>query len=104
MGGRLLSPVALDVLFLDNTGLRRSTTKRKFHTFLNLYTHIHTSSLQKLYLAQAHVDAPALANPSAHLYISSTFQPLQPLHDTVIAGYLRHAHEQNLISTIEERC
>ena len=33
---------------------------------------------------------------------SSTFQPLQPLHDTDVAGYLRHAHEQTLISTIEE--
>jgi len=27
---------------------------------------------------------------------------LQPLQDTDVAGYLRHAHEQNLISTIEE--
>ncbi|KAG6871269.1 hypothetical protein C0993_003568, partial [Termitomyces sp. T159_Od127] len=25
-----------------------------------------------------------------------------PLQDTDVAGYLRHAHEQNLISTIEE--
>lgn len=30
------------------------------------------------------------------------FSPLQPLQDTNVAGYLRHAHEQNLISTIEE--
>jgi nuclear pore complex protein Nup93 len=28
--------------------------------------------------------------------------PLQPLQDTDISGYLRHAHEQNVISTIEE--
>jgi nuclear pore complex protein Nup93 len=27
---------------------------------------------------------------------------LQPLQDTDVAGFLRHAHEQNLISTIEE--
>jgi nuclear pore complex protein Nup93 len=27
---------------------------------------------------------------------------LQPLQDTDVAGYLRVAHEQNLISTIEE--
>ncbi|THH11355.1 hypothetical protein EW145_g702 [Phellinidium pouzarii] len=53
-------------------------------------------------LAQAHVDAPALANSIAHLNTSTTFSPLQPLHDTDVAGYLRHAHEQNLISTIEE--
>lgn len=27
---------------------------------------------------------------------------MQPLQDTDVAEYLRHAHEQNLISTIEE--
>jgi len=36
------------------------------------------------------------------LNAASTFSPLQPLQDTDVAGYLRHAHEQNLISTIEE--
>ena len=51
---------------------------------------------------QAHVDAPALANSTAHLNTSTTFSPLQPPHDTDVNGYLRHAHEQNLISTIEE--
>ncbi|KAH7884023.1 Nup93/Nic96-domain-containing protein [Phlebopus sp. FC_14] len=53
-------------------------------------------------LAQARVDAPALASSIAHLNTTTTFSPLQPLQDTDVAGYLRHAHEQNLISTIEE--
>ncbi|KIP04441.1 hypothetical protein PHLGIDRAFT_31350 [Phlebiopsis gigantea 11061_1 CR5-6] len=53
-------------------------------------------------LAQARVDAPALANEIAHLNTATTFTPLQALQDTDTAGYLRHAHEQNLISTIEE--
>ncbi|KAM6497845.1 nucleoporin-interacting protein NIC96 [Amanita muscaria] len=53
-------------------------------------------------LAQARVDAPALSSSIAHLNTSTTFTPLQPLQDTDVAGYLRHAHEQNLISTIEE--
>ncbi|CCL98344.1 uncharacterized protein FIBRA_00338 [Fibroporia radiculosa] len=53
-------------------------------------------------LAQAHVDAPALASSIAHLNTSTTFTPLQALQDTDVAGYLRHAHEQNIISTIEE--
>lgn len=53
-------------------------------------------------MAQAHVDAPALASSIAHLNTTATFSPLQPLQDTDVAGYLRHAHEQNLISTIEE--
>jgi nuclear pore complex protein Nup93 len=53
-------------------------------------------------LAQARVDASALSDSIAHLNTSTTFSPLQPLQDTDVAGYLRHAHEQNLISTIEE--
>lgn len=53
-------------------------------------------------LAQAHVDAPALGASIAHLNALSTFTPLQALQDTDVDGYLRQAHEQNLISTIEE--
>lgn len=53
-------------------------------------------------LAQAHVDASALSNSIAHLNTAATFSPLQLLQDTDVAGYLRHAHEQNIISTIEE--
>jgi nuclear pore complex protein Nup93 len=53
-------------------------------------------------LAQAHVDASALSNSIAHLNTSTTFSPLQSLQDTDVPGYLRHAYEQNLISTIEE--
>ncbi|KAF9443620.1 NIC-domain-containing protein [Macrolepiota fuliginosa MF-IS2] len=53
-------------------------------------------------LAQAHVDASALSSSIAHLNTAATFTPLQALQDTDVAGYLRHAHEQNLISTIEE--
>jgi nuclear pore complex protein Nup93 len=53
-------------------------------------------------LARANVDAPALAQTIAGLNTSNTFQPLNPLHDTDIAGFLRHTHEQTLISAIEE--
>ncbi|KAF7315286.1 Nucleoporin-interacting protein [Mycena indigotica] len=57
-------------------------------------------------LAHAHVDASALSSSIAHLNTTATFSPLQPLQDTDVArelaGYLRHAHEQNLILTIEE--
>ncbi|KAJ7070195.1 nucleoporin-interacting protein NIC96 [Mycena amicta] len=44
--------------------------------------------------AQAHVDASALSSSIAHLNTAATFSPLQPLQDTDVAGYLRHAHEQ----------
>lgn len=66
-----------------------------------LATNLHYANSNYL-LAQAHVDAPALASSIAHLNTNTTFSPLQPLQDTDITGYLRHAHEQNLISTIEE--
>lgn len=59
-------------------------------------------SCRNYLLAQAHVDAPALATSIANLNTTTTFSPLQPLQDTDVTGYLRHAHEQNLISTIEE--
>ena len=61
-----------------------------------------STSNRNYLLAQARVDAPALANSIAHLNAQTTFSPLQALQDTDVAGYLRHAHEQNLISTIEE--
>ena len=61
-----------------------------------------TARRRNYLLAQAHVDAPALASSIAHLNTQTTFSPLQALQDTDVAGYLRHAHEQNLISAIEE--
>lgn len=53
-------------------------------------------------LAQAHVDAPALANSIAHFNAATTFTPLQALQDTDVDGYIRQAHEQDLIAIIEE--
>lgn len=71
--------------------------------FIILFVGLHAANWTSNYLlAQAHVDAPALASSIANLNPSTTFSPLQPLQDTDVAGYLRHAHEQNLISTIEE--
>ncbi|TIC03273.1 NIC-domain-containing protein [Wallemia mellicola] len=34
--------------------------------------------------------------------LNSTFEPLQPLHDNDVQGYLRHDYEQTIISAIEE--
>ena len=77
-------------------------TARKSHLLLSTRKEALTRHISNYLLAQAHVDAPALANSIAHLNTSTTFSPLQALQDTDVAGYLRHAHEQNLISTIEE--
>lgn len=43
-----------------------------------------------------------MSNSIAHLNTAATFTPVQPLQDTDIGGYLKHAHEQKVISTMEE--
>ena len=53
-------------------------------------------------LAQAQIDTSLLGSQIAGLNTQSTFAPLQPISDTDIPGLLRHAHEQSLISAIEE--
>ena len=55
-------------------------------------------------LAQAQINTANLSSSVAHLNTTAatTFTPLQALQDTDLAGYLRAAHEQTLISTIEE--
>jgi nuclear pore complex protein Nup93 len=53
-------------------------------------------------LAQAHINAPSLAASVAHFNANTTFTPLQALQDTDVDGYIRAAHEQTLIATIEE--
>ncbi|VDC01189.1 unnamed protein product [Peniophora sp. CBMAI 1063] len=61
----------------------------------------HDQARANYLLAQARVDAPALAASIASLNAQNTFAPLQPLPDTDVAGFLRHAHEQSIIGTIE---
>lgn len=53
-------------------------------------------------LARGNVDALGLGRDIAQIDTTATFQPLQPLADDDVQGYLRHVHEQTLISTIEE--
>lgn len=48
------------------------------------------------------MDAPALASSIAGLNTRSAFRPLNPIHDTDVAGYLRHVHEQTILSAIED--
>ena len=70
------------------------------------YRYLHRDGLmycRNYLLAQAHVDAPALGSSIANLNPTATFTPLQPLQDTDVDGFIRHAHEQNLIATIEAR-
>ena len=73
------------------------------NNYLQVQRPCHVTTNYRTYLlAQAHVDASALSNSISNLNTSTTFSPLQPLQDTDVAGYLRIAHEQNPISTMEE--
>lgn len=53
-------------------------------------------------LASGGIDAAQLSNAIQHTNISNTFEPLQPVYDTDVGGYLRHEHEQVVLSMIEE--
>jgi nuclear pore complex protein Nup93 len=60
-------------------------------------------SLSHNLLAHGGVDSHLVASTlQAVGDLSSAFSPLHPLPDTDIAGYLQHAHEQTIISAIEE--
>jgi len=59
-------------------------------------------ALRNFLLAQAQINAPTLSSQIASLNTQTTFAPLQPLSDTDIPSFLRHAHEQSLVSAIEE--
>ncbi|GAA5938812.1 linker nucleoporin NIC96 [Sporobolomyces koalae] len=53
-------------------------------------------------LASGGVNADQLSSHINTLNPSVTFEPLLPLSDTDIEGYLKHTHEQTIISAIEE--
>ena len=53
-------------------------------------------------LAQARIDASGLSSSIAQLDFLNTFLLLQPAYENNLISYLRHAHEQTLISVVEE--
>lgn len=53
-------------------------------------------------LAQAGVNASELGREVRDIDLTGTFEPLVPLSETDVDGFLRHTHEQTIISTIEE--
>ncbi|KAL4399838.1 nuclear pore complex subunit [Malassezia pachydermatis] len=53
-------------------------------------------------LASGGIDAAQLSNAIQHTNIANTFEPLQPVYDTDLEGYIRHEHEQVILSMIEE--
>ena len=70
---------------------------------INLFDRWLNAPVYRSYLlAKANVDAPSLASSIAALNTANTFLPLNPLNDTDVSGYIKHAYEQTLISIIEE--
>ncbi|GAA6021747.1 hypothetical protein JCM10207_008563 [Rhodosporidiobolus poonsookiae] len=53
-------------------------------------------------LASGGVNADQLQSNINAVNLQGTFEPLVPLSDTDVEGYLRHTHEQAIISAIEE--
>ncbi|GAA5858920.1 hypothetical protein JCM8547_007156 [Rhodosporidiobolus lusitaniae] len=53
-------------------------------------------------LASGGVNADQLSSNINNVNLATTFEPLVPLSDTDVEGYLRHTHEQAIISAIEE--
>ncbi|KAI5474853.1 nuclear pore complex protein Nup93, partial [Pseudohyphozyma bogoriensis] len=53
-------------------------------------------------LAAGGVNADQLSSTIKDVNLIGTFEPLLPLSDTDVEGYLRHTHEQTIISSIEE--
>ncbi|KAA1064636.1 hypothetical protein PGT21_010162 [Puccinia graminis f. sp. tritici] len=61
-----------------------------------------TSSKAHYLLAGAGVNAEELGKTIDGVDLRGTFEPLQPLQDTDVEGYLKHEHEQSIIASIEE--
>ncbi|GAA5993540.1 hypothetical protein JCM10908_000639 [Rhodotorula pacifica] len=53
-------------------------------------------------LASGGVNAEQLSSNINSVNLAGTFEPLVPLSDTDVEGYIRHTHEQAIISAIEE--
>ncbi|KAG5459836.1 MAG: hypothetical protein BJ554DRAFT_8196 [Olpidium bornovanus] len=54
------------------------------------------------FLANAGVNTGELAEAVGNVDLRQTFEPLEPIHETDIQGFLRHEREQIIVSTIEE--
>lgn len=54
------------------------------------------------FLANGGIDASGLADSINQANIAQAFEPLQPVFDTDVESYLRHSHEQIILSAIEE--
>ncbi|SCZ89311.1 BZ3500_MvSof-1268-A1-R1_Chr1-1g01098 [Microbotryum saponariae] len=53
-------------------------------------------------LAHAGVNADQLQSTVEHVNLAGTFEPLLPLNDTDVQGFLTHTHEQTIIAAIEQ--
>lgn len=59
-------------------------------------------SLSHYFLASAGIDAFTLSQNINQTNIASAFEPLEPLQDTDVQGYLQHEQQQTILSAIDE--
>ncbi|MBW0496005.1 hypothetical protein O181_035720 [Austropuccinia psidii MF-1] len=84
-----------------NDSLDASLSQREHQNFVSLNGQGSSSKAHYL-LAGAGVNAEELGKTIDGVDLRGTFEPLQPLQDTDVEGYLKHEHEQLIIASIEE--
>ncbi|CAO1637939.1 unnamed protein product [Parajaminaea phylloscopi] len=61
-----------------------------------------TDAKAHYFLASAGIDAFTLAQSVNQANIASAFEPLEPVQDTDVQGYLQHEQQQTILSAIDE--
>ncbi|KAG0324431.1 hypothetical protein BGZ99_001813 [Dissophora globulifera] len=61
-----------------------------------------TDSRAHFLLATSGIDTKSTHNALNTINLRSTYEPFQPIHDTDTKAFLRHQHEQIIVSTIDE--
>ncbi|CAH7689668.1 Nup93/Nic96-domain-containing protein [Phakopsora pachyrhizi] len=87
---------------LIRTSTNNLSSNDTFNSSLNLINGPTNSSKAHYLLAGAGVNAEELGKTIDAVDLRGSFEPLQPLQDTDVEGYLRHEHEQSIIASIEE--
>ncbi|KAH9822442.1 Nup93/Nic96-domain-containing protein [Melampsora americana] len=87
---------------LDSISNHQFNSNHKDSNQIGLINAQGSSSKANYLLAGAGVNADELGRTIDAVDLRGTFEPLQPLQDTDVEGYLKHEHEQSIIASIEE--
>ncbi|KAI8446213.1 hypothetical protein BY996DRAFT_6422876 [Phakopsora pachyrhizi] len=87
---------------LINSLSNQITSKDSINMYLNLFTGNGNTSKAHYLLTGAGVDAEELKKNIDAVDLRGTFEPLEPLQNTDLDGYLKNNHKQSFIVSIEE--